>query len=182
MFWTWEQSGKTDWYNSVQKLRSEFTESFYSNGQRFKISHKPSKQSNVKHGSILNRESAILLVKRRLLFGDWVHSEWIELCSRVTGCLRPVCLLSEWENKRKFSLWVQFLSVISGSLPLMMMPQWKGVCNLHTVLVWLIHKVTHSHTPWKEFSSFLFYHPSPPVTTFTHLDHVGKINDNSANK
>ncbi len=68
---------------------------------------------------------------------------------------------AKWEKKGKFSLWVQFLSVISGSLPLMMMPRWKGGVQTYTlcVCVWLIRKVTHTVTPWKELYSFLFYLP-----------------------
>lgn len=50
------------------------------------------------------------------------------------------------------------------------------VCVTHTQ----IYIYTHILTPWKDFSSFLFYLPSPPVTTFTQSNHVGKINDNSA--
>lgn len=78
--------------------------------------------------------------------------------------------------RRKFSLWVQFLLSLA-----LCHQRWchRGravfeptVCVC--VCVWLIAKVKQALTTWKEFSSFLRYLASPPVTAFTH---AGRIAD-----
>lgn len=132
----------------------------------------PSIYANVKHGSILNRESRN---ERRSILSEQSERKGVFMS----------CLLVESSARKRGSLPSEFTSSLL-SLSLSATDDdatVEGVCaNLHTVRVCVCDSYTnlytHSHT--LNFLPSFFYLPSPPVTTFTQPDHAGKRNDNSA--
>lgn len=90
-----------------------------------------------------------------------------ELCHTLLClCALAVCLCNKDGEKRESFPSELSSSIISGSLPLMMMTQLKGGVQTYMLCVCDSYRVTNRLTPWKEFSSFLFYLPSPPVAAF----------------
>lgn len=98
---------------------------------------------------------------------------------RVTGCLLPVCLFSRVRVKKgKFSS-----AVISGSLPLPMMPQWKGGVQTYILCVCVCDSYTQLHTLshlGKNFLPSLSTSPHLLWLHFTTSTMLAKINDNSS--